>query len=156
MRRYFSINSNHSFELCALATLTSGEAGKNSAAWQDYTVGGTNSIRGWELASRIGKNQFISTLEHRYLILEPKYFAVKGINFYFGLSASVFADFGSAWDTSDQFGDQFIEGYGAGIRLLVPFVRIVRFDLAYSDSGTGLLIHIGAPEKPERSRDRVR
>jgi outer membrane protein assembly factor BamA len=156
IRRYQPIKDNHSFELYVLGSSTTGEIEEDFAVWQSYTLGGTNSVRGWELASRVGKNQFLGTIEYRYLLMEPEAFNIKGFNLHFGLALAAFFDIGSAWDKTDEFADNRIEGYGLGVRFLVPFVRVIRFDLGYSDSGAGILFHVGAPEKPERQRDRVR
>jgi hypothetical protein len=44
---------------------------------------------------------------------------------------------------------------GVGFRLLLPFVRVVRFDVAYGQSGSRLNLHIGAYEKAEKQRERI-
>jgi len=42
------------------------------APWENFGIGGTNTIRGWDFAARKGKNQMLNTIEYRYTLLEPR------------------------------------------------------------------------------------
>ena len=50
-------------------------------------------------------------------------------------------------------GDQFIGGGGIGLRLFVPFVNMIRFDLSVGD---GVHARFGINEKAVAQRNRVR
>ena len=62
----------------------------------------------------------------------------------------------TAWYASEEFDDNFIGGFGFGLRFLVPFVNQFRFDFAFGESGTSLKVHIGAFTKAVAQRLRVR
>ena len=89
--------------------------------------------------------------------MAPRPFSFKGFNFYLGLQLAGFGDFGIAWDRAEQFKlDNFIHGYGFGLRLLVPFMDVIRIDFAFGEKDQGIQRHIGLGWKPERQRQRVR
>ncbi len=156
-RRYVPIRRHSSLVITSLWTLTSGVVGQDVAVWQQWGFGGTNSVRGWPLGSRIGKNQTINTAELRWNIMEPKttkFLVLKGA---LGFQVALFADLGLVWDRSDEFKlDNFIGGYGAGFRLLVTGLGLVRFDVALGEPGASLRFHVGGGEKAVRQRYRVR
>ena len=59
IRRYYPIAaSKSSIAIYSLVTMTSGEIGEDVPEYMQYSIGGANSVRGWDLGSRIGKNQF--------------------------------------------------------------------------------------------------
>ena len=49
-----------------------------------------------------------------------------------------------------------IAGGGVGVRLLVPIVSMLRFDIGWGQTGVGARIHVGGFEKSEMARRRVR
>ena len=55
-----------------------------------------------------------------------------------------------------KFSRNFIGGYGFGIRAIIPFVNMVRFDLVWGESGVGVSVNVGIMEKAEMQRRRVR
>ena len=158
LRRYFSLSKQQTLAVSSLTTITTGTVDKEIAAWQQFGLGGTNSVRGWDLGSMKGKNQFINTLEYRYLLMKPRAFSYFGITAFLGLQLDVFGDFGWAWEGEDlnEFGDSFIGGYGAGIRFLIPYVGVARLEFGFGQPRGGIKVHLGSFEKPVRQRDRVR
>jgi outer membrane protein insertion porin family len=157
-RRFIPTWNRQSIGLFSLATIQFGIMDKTIPLHQDFHLGGSNSIRGWSLDSRRGKNQFINTLEYRFNILEPKDFTLPlGINYSMGLQVAIIGDFGIAWDKSRQFAmENFIGGYGLGFRVLVPVAGMLRFDLVWGEAGKGVRFHVGGREKAVRQRERVR
>lgn len=158
VRRYIPIMKRHTLALFSLTTLTTGTMNQDIALWQDFSLGGTNSVRGWELDSRRGKSQLISTAEYRVTVLEPKVLTVPfGLSFDIGLQLALFGDVGLAWNQGSEFKmSNAIGGYGAGLRFLVPFVNMFRFDFAKGESGKRFSVHIGAFAKAVAQRFRVR
>ena len=70
---------------------------------------------------------------------------------------AAFADVGIAWNDSAEFrADRLLDGYGGGLRLLLPFVNMIRVDLAYGEPGEGLTFSIAIQPKPVMQRRRVR
>ena len=159
VRRFQPLGERHTLALFSLTTLQSGQVGIDIPVYQDFHIGGTSTVRGWGLGARRGQHQHITTAEYRYTLLEPRDFTVFGATFYAGVQAAVFGDFGFAWD-SDGDGDlgtsRFIDGYGVGIRLLLPFVDVVRFDFGFGEPGAGWRRHTGILEKAAVQRRRVR
>jgi outer membrane protein insertion porin family len=160
IRRYQPLPfwDQHSLAIYSLTTMRSGMIGEGVAPWQAFGVGGTNTVRGWEFASRRGKNQFINTVEYRITLLEPRLLLLPlNIKYRGGLSVALFGDLGIGWGDHIPFSaENFIGGFGLGLRLLVPIVGVVRIDVGWGQSGKGIFLHLGAFEKPVMTRKRVR
>ena len=153
IRRYQELSSRHNLVATSLATFQSGGTDV-VPTYLDFSLGGSNSVRGWDFNSRRGKNQFINSLEYRYTALETRPFRVLGISLYAGLALAVFGDAGTVWTESDGFSDGFIAGGGVGLRLFIPFVSMIRLDFAMGDGNTHA--HFGINEKAVGQRTRVR
>ena len=155
-RRYQPLAERQGLVISSLLTLQSGTIGEDVPIYSDYSLGGENTIRGWPFGSRRGKNQFINTLEYRYVLVPTRHFRVFGINLYGGVGAAVFGDVGTVWNDSAEAGDPFIGGGGIGLRLVVPFVNLVRLDLSFGDPNGSALFQLGVNEKFVAQRNRVR
>ena len=70
-------------------------------------------------------------------------------------SSSPLRDTGLAWNHSADR-QSAITGYGAGLRVLVPFVDLVRIDVAWGEPGQGAAAYFGISLKAARQRQRVR
>lgn len=157
VRRYQPIRPRHTLGLFACTALQSGEVGEDIPEYMDYNIGGTNSVRGWDLGARESKNELIGMAEYRWVVREPQTFEILGATFHLGFETALFGDVGIVWENEEGFrSDNVIAGGGLGFRLLLPFVRVVRFDIAYGQSGSRLNLHIGAYEKAEKQRERIR
>jgi outer membrane protein insertion porin family len=157
IRRFQPIALHQVLAASSLLTLTSGTLGQDVAVWQQFSVGGANSIRGWELGARSGKSQFLNTLEYRYNVLEPRPLRILGISFYAGAQLAVFADLGCVWNEAAEFmPGRFLGGAGFGLRLILPYVGLSRLDLAWGQPGMSVRFCLGSYEKPVRQRERVR
>ncbi len=139
------------------ATFQTGELGTGLPEYLQFSLGGANTIRGWSLDSQRGRNQFIGTLEYLYVAQPVRPFTVAKLNFYAGLQVAGFADLGRAWNhQSDLDATAALDGYGVGLRLLVPFVDLIRLDLAWGEPGRGATFYFGVSLKAARQRQRVR
>jgi outer membrane protein assembly factor BamA len=56
--------------------LTSGKVGIDIPEYMQFTLGGANTVRGWDLGSRIGKNQFINTVEYWHVLQRMRKYEV--------------------------------------------------------------------------------
>ena len=84
-------------------------------------------------------------------------FSIAGFNLYAGVQAVGFADLGLTWnDNADLNTSSAIDGYGVGVRLLVPFVDVIRVDVAWGEPGRGASAYFGVSLKATRQRQRVR
>ncbi len=153
VRRYQRLSSRHGLVATSLLTLQSGAADV-VPSYMDFSLGGSNTVRGWTFNARRGKNQFINSLEYRYTALETRAFRVAGVGFYVGLALAAFGDAGTAWSRSEDFSEGIIAGGGIGLRIFLPFVSMIRLDFALGDgSAHG---HLGINEKSVAQRNRVR
>ena len=157
-RRFQRLAERHGIGLFALGSFQTGEVGVGLPDYLQFVLGGANSVRGWRLGSRRGPNQFIGSLEYTYVVQPVRAFSVKGLNVYGGLQLVGFADLGLAWgaDGDHEEPDSAIDGYGVGVRLLVPFVDVVRLDVAWGEPGRGATGYFGVSLKAARQRQRVR
>ena len=154
-RRLQPLSARSTLSLVAFAEFQSGVVGTDLPEYYQFGIGGTNSVRGWALGSRIGKNQAIATVEYLYSIVPVRPFTLFGRHLYGGIQAAGFSDVGLAW--TDRFSaSDAIDGYGVGLRLLVPFVDVVRLDLAFGEPGGGARFGVGIKLKADKQRDRVR
>lgn len=156
LRRYNSLGGRSTLGVFSMVTLTSGAVGTDIADWQQFGIGGVNTIRGCDLGTEIGKNQFVNTLEFRHTLLQQQGISVFGINLPFGLQGTVFGDFGSAWSEDDEFESSFILGYGVGLRFILPYIDAARLEVAAGDTGEGIKVLVATGEKADRARWRVR
>jgi len=157
VRRYIELGSrNNSLALYSLATFSSGEVGTDIPVYMQFNLGGANSVRGWDLGSREGKNQFINTLEYWHVLMRHKRWKAWFFKWAMGLQLGVFGDAATAWSGSDQFNGNWIGGGGIGLRILLPQSVMFRFDVAMGESGVGVGFFISGREKAVAQKDRVR
>jgi outer membrane protein assembly factor BamA len=157
VRRYQPIADRHGLDFFSLSTLRTGTVGTDIPVYLQYDLGGANTIRGWTLGASKGKSQFINTIQYRYDLVKRRPFKIKGFSLYAGLRVAVFSDFGIAWNDGSEFTyDNFIAGIGVGVRLLIPFVDVIRIDFAWGERGEGLRNYFAVEPKPDRQRRRVR
>ena len=159
IRRYIPLKwDRQCFALFSLFTLRTGDVGKDIADWQQFNLGGTNTVRGWQFAYHRGKNQFINTLEYRYTLIKPRLIRLPfHFNIKTGFQMALFADYGAVWDQKNQFAaNNFLTGYGIGFRFFMPIVGMLRLDVGWGQKGEGAFLHLGSFEKPVITRRRVR
>ena len=156
VRAYWSPWRRHTFALFSFNTRTSGQVGTDIPVWDDFHIGGTNTVRGWNFGARVGKNQTIGTFEYRYMLVEPKLIQLWFLKMDLGIQLAAFVDAGTAYNSDDRPRDNFISGAGAGIRLIVPAVNMIRFDFAGGQPNIGISLHIGSNSKARAQRNRVR
>lgn len=158
IRRYQPLADRHILTGFSLTTVRNGEVGVEVAPWENFGVGGTSTVRGWSYAARKGKNQMLNTVEYRYNILKTQGWDLPiGIKYRGGLSLAAFADWGIGWDHDPEFAaNNFIDGYGFGLRFHLPIVAVARVDLAWGEHGKTVFLHLGSFEKATMARRRVR
>jgi len=156
IRRYQHLSGRHGLAMNSLLTIQTGTVGTEIPIHEDFHIGGTNSLRGWEIDARHGKDQFLNTLEYRFDLLKVRGHSFKGFNYYYGVQLAAFGDAGTAWDTNEAFNRNFIGGGGFGIRLIVPYVSVIRIDFGFGQANQGMISHFGIMDKAVYERRRVR
>ena len=100
-------------------------------SFEQYFVGGTDTVRGYNSDQQFGDNQFYSNLELRY-------------RFQSKIQLVGFVDAGTAFGGrfSTSKGADVLVGYGAGVRLQTP-IGPVRLDLGKGSGNGGFVTHFG-------------
>jgi outer membrane protein assembly factor BamA len=155
-RRLPLLGERHSITLSTLGSLTSGGLGGTIPQWNEFFIGGTNSVRGWSLGSRQGQNQWLNTAEYWFRLMEQRRFKFWFIKWRMGLQLGAFADVGTAWSDPQNLESNMIAGGGAGLRLTLPVITMFRMDLAYGENDLGVRFFIGGAEKAIAQTQRVR
>jgi outer membrane protein assembly factor BamA len=140
----------------SLLTLQTGTVGVEIPIHEDFHIGGTNSLRGWNIDARHGKDQFLNTMEYRFDLLKVRGHSFKGFNYYYGVQLDAFGDTGTAWNTNEEFTKNFIAGGGFGVRVIVPYVSVIRIDFGFGQANQGMITHFGIMDKAVYERRRVR
>jgi len=158
VRRYQHVAARHTLVMTGLVTLTSGTVGEDVAPWQTYHLGGTNTVRGWEVGSRSGKNQAIGTAEWRWTVRDPDPLALPlGVSLNLGVQIAAFTDVGLAWSGEAEARlDRVLDGYGLGLRFVGPGIGRLRLDVAHGEDSPTVRFYVGSGEKADVQRRRVR
>ncbi len=146
----------HSMTLSSFASLTSGELDETIPLWEEFYIGGTNSVRGWSMGSRQGQHQWLNTIEYWFRLMDQKRFKFWFIKWRMGLQFGAFFDFGTAWSDYQDLEKNMIAGGGLGLRLTLPVITMFRMDFAYGEEGMGVRFFIGGAEKAIAQKPRVR
>lgn len=95
---------------------------------QRIYLGGSWSFRGFDRRAFYNRNVLFVSNELRFPLIDDLLidFPVGGLGFR-GIRGALFFDLGSAWD--DQF-DQFYGSFGAGFRVSLGYVVLLRFDFS--------------------------
>jgi outer membrane translocation and assembly module TamA len=88
--------------------------------------------------------------------MEQKKWKFWFIKWRMGLQIGVLGDLGTAWTDYEDLEDNMIGGLGAGLRLTLPVITMIRFDVAYGVDGTSFYVAVGGAEKAEAQKSRVR
>ncbi len=157
--RYQPLGKN-TLVLSGLATGQSGDFGTDVPVYLDYLMGGSNSIRGYEIdvlgRELSGKNQLVTTFEYQYLLWDVREVLLYGFAVTLGVELAAFVDTGIAWNVAEEFNtDRSRTGFGFGIRTLVPAIGEIRFDLGFSTDGDAVF-HLATWPKMDAQRQRLR
>ncbi len=138
--RYQPIGKTQSIAAGPILSLQSGIVGVDIPGYYQYFMGGSNSIRGYRLEELgmdlYGKNQFLFNIEYRWNFIPMRDLKIIKWTISTGLQLACFLDTGLAWSRSTDFNIQRTRtGFGAGLRLLLPGVEMLRFDMGVSQYG---------------------
>ena len=116
-------------------------------------------MRGYALddlgSGRTGTQQLLTTIEYRVPLLAPREVTLLGISADLGLGGTLFVDGCLAWTTRDELDPGRARiGSGAGLRVLVPAVDMVRLDVGVGADGWAF--HIASYSKMRAQRQRLR
>ncbi len=159
-RRYQSLAPKHALVVGELVSYQDGIVGSTIPGYMQYRMGGANSIRGYDIEvlgkELYGRNQSILTVEYQRVLFPIHEHFIRKWSFSAGLEAAAFADWGIAWNHSDQFNAESARaGFGVGLRWLLPAIMEIRTDVAVGEDGE-VFFHLGIGEKFTAQRARLR
>lgn len=125
-RNYISAGENAVLAL----RLLGGIADRELPSFEKFSVGGVNTLRGYDLYEFQGDKMLVANLEYRFEVAK-------------NTQVVVFGDAGYAWDLREpiDLGDVKI-GYGVGLRFDTP-IGPIRLDYGIGESGTQTYVSIG-------------
>jgi outer membrane protein insertion porin family len=135
LRRYFPIigpdKRGERPKLVFASRLVIGQSIGQLPAFEQYFIGGSETVRGYDADEQFGDNQVYGNMELRYRFQNKFQFVA-------------FMDAGSAYGGRFSSTDSFeaLFGYGVGVRLQTP-IGPVRLDLAKGSGGGGFKTHFG-------------
>jgi len=158
--RRFQPLGNQTVAVAGLLSLQSSKGGSTLPEYEDYHLGGSNSIRGYRVGelgrSLHGRNQLLLTAEYRGQLIPSREYVILGLAGDLGLSWALFADSGIAWNEAEEFdGSRFKTGVGLGLRVLMPAVDMTRLDIGVGEEGD-LVFHFAVFSKMSAQRFRRR
>jgi outer membrane protein insertion porin family len=88
-----------------------------------FRIGGAETVRGYKYGDIEGDRMTLANAEYRFNITK-------------GLQGVLFCDAGQAWNADGSFDVSNTKvGYGAGVRIMVPVLGMIRIDYGIGDSG---------------------
>ena len=152
-RRYQRLAERHTLTIFALATFQTGELGTGLPEDPEFSLAQTTFAAGVSTRAR-------SQPVHRHdriPLCEVAGAAVHGrqSEFLRGAAGGGLCRSGRAWNhQGDLDATAALDGYGVGLRLLVPFVDLIRLDLAWGEPERGATFYFGVSLKAARQRQR--
>lgn len=105
-------------------------------------LGYSNRIRGHFNEVIEGRHFFMAGQALRFPLIKTRYYSVPSFllpssstkNLKFGLNGGFFAERGIVWSRREQFASKnFIHGFGMGLHFLLPYIEVLRLDLAFDE-----------------------
>lgn len=116
-------------------------------------LGFNERIRGHFFEVISGRHNFVSSFEIRFPLLQTYYFdfpigvvkASSTRDLKFGINAGFFVETGLAWQRKNELAmDNLVSGFGAGIHFIMPYIEVLRIDLAFDeDFNSETILEIG-------------
>jgi outer membrane protein insertion porin family len=157
--RYQPLSPRSTLAIGGVFDHQTGRVGEDIPIYLQYSLGGSNSIRGYSRTDLgkvlYGKNQLLGTIEFSYCIMSPRQIQLLGLSFLsfrLGMNIIGFVDHGVAWTESGELNlDRSKTGYGVGLHLMVPGIDRIRLDLGFSQDGD-VMVHLGTRAKFDAHR----
>ncbi len=113
-------------------------------AYERFHLGGSSTVRGLALNTDRGSRELLTGLEYRFDIVKSR---TIWRDFDLGLGGTMFLDNGAVWNSGDDIGEaDFYQGFGFGLRLLVPIIEVFRVDMAWT-AGANYKLEMGVGAK---------
>jgi hypothetical protein len=156
LREYILVNplNIYEFTICSRA-LSAISFGGNIPSYLKEFIGKSDYLRGWKNFIAEGENKLCLFNELRLPIIKPGYINGRKIPFIkdisylnrfsykYGLFWTFFYDIGGVWNKNDNFfKTSFLQSFGTGINIIMPFTFVTRIELAYRIDNNKLIPQI--------------
>ncbi len=156
MRVYHPLSSRVKLHVAGLYQYRLGELGRDLGLYDDFHVGGANTLRGYAVGALRGKNEVLITAEGRVTVWPRTAFRIWKINGYFAVEGVLGLEAAGVWDEKTVLPTkQHPAGY-AGIHLLLAGVDRIRLELGSKSAKAEVKFDVGVWEKPQAQRFRTR
>ena len=103
-------------------------------------IGYNERVRGHFFEAFEGENRALASAAFRIPLLPLRYVDLgdqsQMMNLKFGLSLGFFIDTGTVWFQSEDIkGLKFQTGYGLGLHIHLPYINVLRFEMAFNERG---------------------
>jgi len=133
LRYYLPFFKNHTLAFRNAVNLSFGKVHPYDHLYFGYT----ERIRGHFFSTNSGDNRLLFSSSYRFPLIPIQHFNWSSSpylnNFKFGISFGLFYDFGMLWDDSNISKSTKLKGWGAGLHFHVPYVNVLRFELAFDE-----------------------
>jgi len=137
IRKYFSIQ-----KLIIASRVKTTQSTGNLPVYDKIFLGFAERIRGHFNEVQSGDRLLSAGMALRYPLMDLRYYSMPTVllpesstkNMKFGINAGIFAETGIIWTRSDEFQqNNFISGYGFGVHFLLPYIEVLRVDMAFNE-----------------------
>ena len=135
LRKYFPLGP------CTLALRTKANlSGRKIPLYDRVFLGYGERVRGHFFEKSEGENMALASVAFRFPLLPVRYFNLSGhpyfTNLKFGVSLGLFADTGLTWFQKEKIKSSMLQtGYGLGLHLHLPYINLLRLEVAFDERG---------------------
>jgi len=136
IRKYFPM-----FYCSTLAFRTTADLSRGKIPLYDRVyLGYSERVRGHFFEKFEGENMALASVAFRIPLLSIRYFNLSDLpqlrNLKFGISIGFFADTGLTWFQKEKIKPSMLQsGYGWGIHFHLPYINILRLEMAFNERG---------------------
>jgi len=135
LRKYFPIGRSPTLALRTTFFLSRGKI----PIYDRVYLGYDERVRGHFYETYEGENWALASVAFRFPLLPIRYFDLADLpqmqNLKFGLSMGCFVDTGVTWFQDEKLKrSMFHSGYGFGLHVHLPYIQLLRFELAFDEN----------------------
>ena len=141
IRQYFPLISDWTIAIRAKTHFSGGEIPLYDRVYLGYS----ERVRGHYFEQFEGENMALASIAFRMFLIPVRYISLSNTsylkNLKFGIGLGIFVDSGLTWFQGERIKrSMFHSGYGIGIHMHLPYIDIIRFELAFNEEGRSQLI----------------
>ncbi len=156
IRYYRPLGAGFKFHAAVLYQYRFGEMGREIGVYDDFHLGGPNSLRGYAAGALRGRNEMINTLESRYTLIPRRAFQVWMVNGYFAVEGILGVETAGVWDGNAVLPQKLHPAAYGGVHLLLAGVERIRLEVGSKSASADILFDVGVWEKSRAQRFRTR